>query len=106
MINQEQLKQLLLTKDPKLKKFFWNGSDENYTLWFPHTESTEMTDDMPEDRVVQVTITRFTTNPKDRLIYDIQELLESHKVPTDDVLPHYDEETKYYQLILETHVLR
>ena len=35
MMNQEELKAILLELDPHLKKYFWNGSGEDYTIWTP-----------------------------------------------------------------------
>lgn len=103
-MTQEQLKQLILTIDPTAKKYYWNSSGENYTLWTPHHYGTQMSDDRSDDTTVQVTIDRYTKNDKDTVIFQIQSELEERNVTTGDVMKSVEEETDYIHFILECFV--
>lgn len=104
MMTLSQLKSLLLSIDPNLKKDFWNSSGENYTLWTPHHYTAELSDDRTEDAIVQVTIDRFTTDDKDDVIYQIRDSLEENNVTQEDIIRTIEEETGYIRFILECFV--
>ena len=103
-MTQEELKQFLLTIDPKLKKCFWNGTGEDYTVWTPHNPQTEMSDDQPEDVIYTVTINRFTKNPNDTIINQIKFGLDAAFVACDDVITDFEYETGYFHHILNCYV--
>ena len=105
-MTQAELKQFLLTLDANLKKFHWNGSGEDYTIWAPHNPQTEMSDDLPEDVLYTVTIHRFTKNPNDGLIDQIQAGLDDAYVASGDVLTDFEQDTGYFHHILDCYVTK
>lgn len=105
MMNQEELKAILLELDPHLKKYFWNGSGEDYTVWTPHHPSTSMSDNLPEDRLIKVTIDRYTKNEGDDLHLRLIDRLEQEYVAMDEPLTVYESDTGYFHHIVECYVV-
>lgn len=105
MFNQEDLKNLLLTIDPNLKKGFWNGSAESYTCWAPHTYSSSQSDDHREDRMIMVTIDRWSKNPNDMLATEIEAALDENYINHDDPILVLDEESGYWRWIIDCQVM-
>lgn len=103
-MNVDELKALLLEYDPALKKHHWTGDDEAYTVWTPHDWNTSMTDDFREELMVTVTIDRYTTDPDDKLAWDIYHALEERYVPLGELMPLYDEQSGYYRQIFDCYV--
>lgn len=100
----DELKTLLLTIDPSLTKWTWDGSAGSYTVWSPHHRTTLMTDDEPERVTVKVTIDRWTKDPSDTVHNQILQALEERFVPTDEMLTVFDNETGYFRYIIECYV--
>ncbi len=100
----DELKTLLLTIDPSLTKWIWDGSSGSYTVWTPHHRSTLMSDDLPERVTIKVTIDRWTKDDNDPVPGQILRALEERYIPTDEMVSVYDEKDGYFRHIIECYV--
>ena len=105
-MNRAEIKAYLLTKDPKLKKNFWNGSGEDYTVWAEHHPRTIMSDDGEEEQIYTVTISRYTKNEKDKLAGEMLAFFMSESVPTEELIIDHDPESGYWHFIVECYVTK
>lgn len=106
-MNYSQLKNLIITLDPKLKEFFFDGDDPAYTVITPAGIRSVMSNDSPEEQIQTAQIERYTTNHKDTLIHELEELLDEQGVYFSDPLgPYWEDEMRMYRWILTAYVSR
>ena len=100
----DELKAFLLGHDPKLKKYFYAGSDPSYTTWEPHHRQSWMSDNTSDDVLTKVTINRYTKDDGDTVADEIYNALEALRVPLDEMITTYDPEDGYFRHIIECYV--
>lgn len=106
MVSITELKAILLGVDPDLKKYFWPGTGEAYTVWTPHHISTEMSDDLPEQKITKVTIDRYSKQEADPVADQIMEALESRSISTEEPLTAFEADSGYFHHIIECYATR
>lgn len=100
----ERLKELLLTLDPGVTAFGSDGKSETYTVYTPHGDIRELSDDHTEDMQIRVTIDRYTLDPKDDLHRQIVALLEDQHISVDDPVTAYDPDDGSIRHIIDCYV--
>ena len=100
----DELKAFLLEHDPKLKKYFYAGSDPSYTIWEPHHRRPVMSDDPWDDLVIKVPINRYAKDDGDTVADEIFNALEALRVPLDEMITTFDPEDGYFRHIIECYV--
>lgn len=103
----EQLKQLIITQDPKLKEFYFDGDDPAYTVITPVRTSSLMSDDIPDTQVQTAQIERYSADRNDLMTRQLEDLLDEHGVYFDDPLgPYWEDEMRMFRWIISAYVMR
>lgn len=99
-MNREALRTLLLELDPKMTQGFAFGQGEAYGYWDWTSQSSEMSDDRTELRLITVQVHRFTKDGDDEWMFRLARRLEELDIPTDEVVWTYEPDEGYWHFVL------
>lgn len=106
MLGPNELRDLLLTIDPKLTQHISDGSTGNYTVWSPLGFNTSMAGDLADVVMQYVQIDRYQTTPDDSVALAIIQALDDANVPQSDVITDHDPRNKVFRWIITCQVRR
>ena len=93
----DQFKQLLLSIDPAIKKTFWAGTGDAYTVYKENSTSFDLASDRPARAVKTYTVSRYAKTDKDQLAANIRDMLANQdEVWLTSETTDYESDTKYH----------